>query len=101
MPGPLTGARGHVVEPSFFTFGFHLLGSKSHAHAQNFLQASTSVQNFPDGGTVARHAAAGAGGWARESHIDVAPTVSATIATAIAPFHGPISRPPQESRDHT
>src|SRR5262245_52433241 len=82
MPGPLTAARGHVVDPSFFTLLFHLLGSKSHAQVQNLLQLSTSAQSFPDGGTVARHMPVGAGAWACEGHSDVTPATSAITACA-------------------
>jgi hypothetical protein len=94
MPGPVVGASGHVVDPSFATLGFHLLGSKLHAHVQNFLQLSTSVQSFPDGGTVAMHALAEPGAWACESPSAAMPTARLTTASAKRPFDMAISGPP-------
>ena len=45
MPGPVAGAPGQVVEPSFFTSGFHLCGSKVQAQLQKFWQSRTVPQN--------------------------------------------------------
>ena len=47
MPGPVVGALGQVVDPSFFTLDFHLCGSNVQAQVQNLLQSSNERQKRP------------------------------------------------------